>query len=107
MRGMPKTLVAPRGPQGIEMRGVRLSGRRSVPKDPMRNPPPDPSTRLRGLELRVNSLYAGSRAQEWGLTRPQFEAALGRSAGKQFAEVAVSRDGLAEYLETLHLEDLV
>jgi RNA polymerase sigma-70 factor (ECF subfamily) len=78
-----------------------------VPNEPTSNPLPGLRTLLRELESRVNSLFRGSRALEWGLTRPQFSAALARSAGKRFAEAGVSREGLEEYLATLHVEDLV
>ena len=107
MHEMAKTLVAPEGLQELEMREVRSSNGRSVPNEPTPSPPPDPSRLLRELELRANFLYGGSRAPEWGLTRPQFTAALARSVGKGLAEANFSRESLEEYLETLHVEDLV
>jgi len=79
-----------------------------VPHDPAANPRPDPAVLLRKLESRVSSLYASSRASEWKLTRAQFAAALDRSVCKRFSEgPCVSQEGLADYLETLHVEDLV
>ena len=59
------------------------------------------------LELRVDSLYAASRASDWKLTRAQFATALARSISKRFAEGSASRKALEEYLETLHVDDLV
>jgi RNA polymerase sigma-70 factor (ECF subfamily) len=106
MQEMPETLVASEGLQEIEMREVRSSHGRNVPNEPTSNPLPDLSILLRALESRVNSLFAASRAPEWGLTLPQFRAALARSAGKRFAVAGVSREGLEAYLETLHMEDL-
>jgi RNA polymerase sigma-70 factor (ECF subfamily) len=78
-----------------------------VPHPPAPNPCPDPAILLRELELRVNSLYDRSRALEWKLTRAQFAGALARSVGKRFAEGSANREKLEEYLETLHVDDLV
>lgn len=78
-----------------------------MPHSPAPNPRPDPTILLRELELRVTSLYAGSRASEWKLTRAQFEATLARSVGKRFAEDSATKEKLEEYLEALHLGDLV
>lgn len=107
MRGLPKTLVAPKGLQEIEMRELRSTNRCCVPKQSASNPRPDAASLLRELDFRLDSLYAGSKASEWRVTRPQFTEALARSAGKRFAGAAVSRDGLQEYLESLHVDDLV
>jgi RNA polymerase sigma factor (sigma-70 family) len=78
-----------------------------VPHDRAANSPPDPAALLRRLESRVSSLYARARAQEWGLTRPQFVAALERSVCKRFSECTVNREVLEQYLETLYVDDLV
>lgn len=107
MQKMPKTLVAPKGLQEIEMEEVSSPKGKDVSNEPAPIPRPDPSNLLPELELRVSSLYAGSRAQEWGLTRSQFAAALARSIGKRFAQTPVDRKGLEEYLELLHMDDLV
>ena len=107
MPGLPQTLVAPKGPQDIEIEELRTLQGRRVPHDPAANPRPDPAILLRKLEVRVNSLYAASRALEWRLTRVQFTTALERSVCKRFSEGPVSQEGLEEYLETLHVDDLV
>jgi len=78
-----------------------------VPHPPAPNPRPDPTILLHELELRVDSLYAGSRASEWKLTRARFVAALARSIGKRFAEGPASKEDLEEYLAALHVDDLV
>jgi RNA polymerase sigma-70 factor (ECF subfamily) len=78
-----------------------------VPHDPAANPGLDRTTLLRRLESRVDSLYAGSPASEWKLTRPQFAAALERSVCKRFSGCQISLEVLREYLETLHVDDLV
>ena len=62
---------------------------------------------LRELDPCVTSLHVRSPASEWKLTRSQFAAALERSVSKRFAEGALSRERLEEYLETLHVDDLV
>ena len=66
------------------------------------------SAYLRGVsEAILDSLYAESRAADWGLTLAQFAAALERSLCKRFAEISpASRDHLVEYLQTLYLRDL-
>lgn len=78
-----------------------------MPKVPAPNPPRDSIKLLSDLEPRVRSFYVGSRATEWGLTRAQFLAAMERSVGKRFAGEPISRQTLEEYLETLHVDDLV
>lgn len=71
------------------------------------NPHPDPGVLLRNLHLRVQSFYSCSRAGEWAVTQQQFSTALERSARKRFAQCVVTQAALAEYLETLHIDDLV
>lgn len=78
-----------------------------MPNVPAPNPPRDSAKLLSALEPRVRSLFAGSRAQEWGITLARYTAALERSVGKRFPEGASSRHELEEYLETLHMDDLV
>ena len=75
--------------------------------EPASNAHPTLALLLRELEPRLAALHSGSRAAEWDLTRPQFDAALERSVAKRFADGAVSRERLEEYLETLHIDDLV
>lgn len=75
--------------------------------DPAHNPASAAVTLLRELDSRLDSLFAASPASLWRLTRPQFVAAIQRSVCKRFAEDAVNRAILEEYLDTLHLDDLV
>lgn len=70
-------------------------------------PIPDAVTLLRKLGSRLDSLYANSPSSDWCLTRPQFGLALERSVAKRFADCPVDQAGLEEYLETLHVDDLV
>jgi len=74
--------------------------------EPSQNASPDPAVLQRALRDYADSLYAESRAHEWGLSRAQFLAALERSAAKRFAGGGFDSDRLGEYLGTLHLEDL-
>lgn len=78
-----------------------------MPHDPAANPRTNATTLLPMLEPRVRSLYEVSRASEWSLTRTQFAAALERSVCKRFSESTISQESLDEYLETLHVDDLV
>ena len=74
--------------------------------DPFQNASPSPAELERALREFADSLYAESRAPEWGLSPRHFLAALERSAAKRFAKGGFSTDGLGEYLGTLHIEDL-
>jgi RNA polymerase sigma factor (sigma-70 family) len=107
MQKEAQTLVAPEGLQDIEIRELRKVLGRRVPHDPAANPYLDPATLLRKLESRIICLYSGSRAAEWSLTRAHFAAALERSVSKRFSESTISQEALEEYLETLHVDDLV
>ena len=78
-----------------------------MPNNPASNPRSQASILLRELQFRVDSLYTGSGASRWKLTRAQFAAALERSVAKRSLEGQTSRERLEEYLETLHVEDLV
>lgn len=60
----------------------------------------------RALRKYADSLYAESRAHEWGLGPAEFLGALERSAGKRFAGSSFSTERLGEYVGTLHIEDL-
>lgn len=63
---------------------------------------------LGALENRVDSLYSESRAKEWQLTRKEFLLAIERSVAKRFSEDPMPSGKLVgEYLETLHIDDLV
>ena len=72
-----------------------------------RNSPPDPASLLLELQSRLDSLYAQSRASEWSLSRQEFMAAIGRSVERRFEDCPLDRGALQEYLETLHIDDLV
>jgi RNA polymerase sigma factor (sigma-70 family) len=78
-----------------------------VPSDPAANPRSPASVLLGELESRVDSLYAGSGAAQWKLKRAQFVAALERSVAKRFLEDVATRERLEQYLDTIHVEDLV
>jgi RNA polymerase sigma factor (sigma-70 family) len=80
---------------------------RTVPNDPPSVRRVDPLILLRGLESRLNSLYAHSTSATWQLTRAQFVSAIERSVGQRFAGCTADQAQLEEYLETLHIDDLV
>jgi RNA polymerase sigma-70 factor (ECF subfamily) len=71
------------------------------------NPRSQASKLLRELEFRVDSLFVRSGASNWKLTRAQFTAALERSVAKRFLEDVATRERLEQYLDTIHVEDLV
>jgi RNA polymerase sigma-70 factor, ECF subfamily len=77
-----------------------------VPNDPAPNCRSDAPMLLRGLESRLDLLFAGT-SSTWQLSRAQFTAALERSAAKRFADCTPEQGQLEEYLETLHVDDLV
>lgn len=62
---------------------------------------------LRDLASRIESLYCGSSAAAWQLTRAQFLAALERSVAKGFADSPIDRERLQDYLQSLRVDDLV
>ena len=77
-------------------------------RDPLKSNPLTPLiSTLPGLQSRLDSLYSASRATEWGLSLSQFVAAVERSLGKRFAECTVTHGALDDYLESLHIDDLV
>lgn len=78
-----------------------------MPHDCPENPHPDPAILLRNLHLRVQSFYSSSRATDWALPPQRFSSAVERSVRKRFAKCAVTPAALEEYLETLHIDDLV
>jgi RNA polymerase sigma factor (sigma-70 family) len=78
-----------------------------VPNDSAPNRRSDTPALLRGLESRLDSLYANSTSSTWRLSRAQFAAALERSASKRFADCTADQAKLEEYLATLHIDDLV
>jgi len=83
----------------------------SLPLDPeaKSDPPPARSAlvqTLRDCQPQVSTLYSDSLAAQWSVSRDQFEAALLRGAEKRFAASPISTGRLAEYLGSLHAEDL-
>ena len=62
---------------------------------------------LREVDSRIDSLYAHSCSAAWHLTRSQFSAALERSIAKRFSDSPIDRDRLLDYLQSLHVDDLV
>jgi len=78
-----------------------------VPRDPSPTSSHDSDALLRNLQLRLDSLYSQSRASEWGVSRQQFQSAIERSVRRRFTGCPVGQLALEEYLETLHLDDLV
>ena len=79
-----------------------------MPHDSPGKPPIDnTSVVLGGLREQVDTLYAECGAARWRLTRKQFGVALERSVRKRFCEdPSPKREGVEEYIRTLHLEDL-
>lgn len=67
----------------------------------------DPAALLAGMSGLVSNLLEATRAKEWNLSQAQFAVALERSARKRFAEGVLTELRLEEYLQTLHVEDLV
>ncbi len=61
---------------------------------------------FRECQPQVAALYSDSRAAQWSVSPAQFEAALLRGAQKRFDGFAASAERLAEYLRSLHAEDL-
>jgi len=58
------------------------------------------------FEPLVCSLYADSRAADWGLTLTSFAGALNRSAGKRFNFASSWPAGVQDYLRSLCVQDL-
>ena len=61
---------------------------------------------LAGHRALMDRLFSESGAASWNLPRERFDAALERSAKKQFASVAPRPAQLEEYLGALHVQDL-
>ncbi len=80
-----------------------------MPQRPHDRPAPEhrePAQLLGVSKDILDSLYAESCAAEWGLTLPQFAAALNRSLTKRFADVPLTDIRCVEYLQSLYLRDL-
>jgi RNA polymerase sigma factor (sigma-70 family) len=75
--------------------------------DPEEKLPGDPAVLLAAMSDVVSALLSETKAEKWGLSQAQFVAALERSAGKRFADGGLTRERFEEYLQTLHVEDLV
>jgi RNA polymerase sigma-70 factor len=78
-----------------------------VPNDSEPRLPHDPAGLLAEMGGLVSKLLLETRAKEWGVSLGQFVLALERSARKRFAEGGLTPARLEEYLQTLHVEDLV
>ena len=86
-----------------------MQSRNCVAHRPPNRPAPERRQTLQLLgvsEAILESLYAESQAAHWDLAPLQFAAALERSVRKRFPDVSPAADCLAEYLRTLHLQDL-
>ncbi len=68
--------------------------------------PTGASETLGASPVRVEWLYAQSKAGRWGLSRERFASSLERSAEKRLASGNLAPDKLDEYFRALHLEDL-
>jgi RNA polymerase sigma-70 factor len=86
---------------------TKVSQGKRVPIDPPPNRRADPLILLGELDSRVDSLYANSTSSSWQLSRAGFAAALERSVLKRFSDCATDYGKLDDYLETLHIDDLV
>ena len=61
---------------------------------------------LDGCASLIDWLYGQSKADQWGVPREQFSAALERSAKKRLTSGAGTAQNLEEYLRGLHIGDL-
>ena len=61
---------------------------------------------LDGCASLIDWLYGQSKADQWGVPREQFSAALERSAKKRLTSGAATAQSLEEYLCGLHIGDL-
>jgi len=77
-----------------------------VPQPPGENPNRVPGSLWAACEPLISSLYAESRAADWGVPRDRFQAGLERSVCKRFGDGGINRARFEEYLHTLHVEDL-
>ena len=78
-----------------------------MPNDPPLNRRSDAVNLLRGSRVRLESLYATSMASRWQLSFEQFLAALEPGVVKRFADHPARPSDVEDYLQTLHLDDLV
>ena len=78
-----------------------------MPRDPSPTSPRDSDALLSNLQFRLDSLYSQSRAREWSVSRQQFASAIERSVRRRFRDCPATQHAVEEYLDTLHLDDLV
>ncbi len=78
-----------------------------MPHDPPSISTPQLAALLRELAPRLDSFFANSSSAAWMLTKAQFFAAVECSVAKRFPQVPLDRQRVEEYLETLHVDDLV
>ena len=78
-----------------------------MPHDPPSISAPQLAVLLRELAPRLDSLFANSSSAAWNLTKAQFFTAVECSVVKRFPQVPLDRQRVEEYLETLHVDDLV
>jgi RNA polymerase sigma-70 factor len=57
-------------------------------------------------KLLIERLYTETEPDNWGVSRERFAAAVTESAERHFAGKPVSQEKLADYVGTLHLQDL-
>src|SRR3989441_817374 len=80
--------------------------REETPGRDEEGPAMDGGRALDGCASLVDRLYAQSKADQWGVPREQFSAALERSAKKRLTSGAGTAQKLEEYLRGLRIEDL-
>src|SRR6266705_6317028 len=80
--------------------------REETPGRDEQGPATDGGRALDSCASLVDRLYAQSKADQWGVPREQFSAALERSAKKRLASGAWTAQNLEEYLRGLHIEDM-
>lgn len=78
-----------------------------MPHDSPSISPPQLAALLRELAPRLDSLFADSASAAWSLSKAQFFAAVECSIAKRFPQSPLDRQRVGEYLETLHVDDLV
>lgn len=77
-----------------------------MPVSPDENPGRDASALLAQAGELIGSLFAQSRAADWGLSVAHFTSGLERSLRKRFVDGGCTPERFEEYLQTLYVEDL-
>src|SRR5207245_3858095 len=85
---------------------LQVEMREETPGRDEEGPAMDGGRALDGCASLVDRLYAQSKADQWGVPREQFYAALERSAKKRLTSGAGTAQKLEEYLRGLRIEDL-